>query len=105
MQVYPSVEYDFVPSELEVEVGTWLHFQWTGSDANPNGNAGGACGTCLWRCEATAVPARTVPTWSSCRAEMRMCHCPWNSLTAQGGSTSIADRKLRQPWHEASLAV
>lgn len=41
VQVYPSVEYDFVPSELSVEQGTLLHFQWTGSDANPNGNAGG----------------------------------------------------------------
>lgn len=36
------MEYDFVPSELSVEQGTLLHFQWTGSDANPNGNAGGA---------------------------------------------------------------
>ena len=42
VQVYPSVEYDFVPSELSVEQGTLLHFQWTGSDANPNGNAGGS---------------------------------------------------------------
>jgi len=40
VQVYPSVEYDFVPSELHVEQGTLLHFQWTGSDANNNGNAG-----------------------------------------------------------------
>eukprot|EP00438_Fugacium_kawagutii_P035569 Skav229233 [mRNA] locus=scaffold864:323070:323507:- [translate_table: standard] len=40
VQVYPSVEYDFVPSELSVEKGDILHFQWTGSDANPNGNAG-----------------------------------------------------------------
>eukprot|EP00438_Fugacium_kawagutii_P014091 Skav231794 [mRNA] locus=scaffold734:99355:104163:+ [translate_table: standard] len=46
VQVYPSVEYDFVPSELAVEQGTLLHFQWTGSDANPNGNAGnGRAGT------------------------------------------------------------
>lgn len=46
VQVYPSVEYDFVPSELSVEQGTMLHFQWTGSDANPNGNAGnGRAGT------------------------------------------------------------
>ena len=46
VQVYPSVEYDFVPPELEVEQGTLLHFQWTGSDANNNGNAGnGRAGT------------------------------------------------------------
>lgn len=40
VQVYPSVEYDFVPPDLTVEQGTFLHFQWVGSDANPQGNAG-----------------------------------------------------------------
>jgi hypothetical protein len=40
VQVYPSVEYDFVPPELTVEAGTYLHFQWTGSDANAKNNAG-----------------------------------------------------------------
>ncbi|CAE7704999.1 DD3-3, partial [Symbiodinium necroappetens] len=46
VQVYPSVEYDFVPQDLVVEQGTLLHFQWTGSDANNNGNAGnGRAGT------------------------------------------------------------
>ena len=40
LQVYPSVEYDFVPQDLTVETGDYLHFQWTGSDANPQGNTG-----------------------------------------------------------------
>mmetsp|Transcript_23115 Transcript_23115/g.63365 ORF Transcript_23115/g.63365 Transcript_23115/m.63365 type:complete len:1215 (+) Transcript_23115:341-3985(+) len=40
VQVYPAVEYDFVPNRLEVHEGDCVHFQWTGSDANPNGNAG-----------------------------------------------------------------
>eukprot|EP00930_Biecheleria_cincta_P029978 TRINITY_DN20799_c0_g1_i1.p1 TRINITY_DN20799_c0_g1~~TRINITY_DN20799_c0_g1_i1.p1 ORF type:complete len:1074 (-),score=168.99 TRINITY_DN20799_c0_g1_i1:1004-4225(-) len=40
VQVYPSVEYDFVPQELTVEQGAYLHIQWTGSDANAKGNAG-----------------------------------------------------------------
>lgn len=40
VQTYPSVEYDFVPPELSVDQGTYLHFQWAGSDANQNGNAG-----------------------------------------------------------------
>ena len=39
-QVYPAVEYDFVPNRLEVNEGDCIHFQWTGSDANPRGNAG-----------------------------------------------------------------
>ena len=34
------MEYDFVPQDLTVEAGDYLHFQWTGSDANAKGNAG-----------------------------------------------------------------
>jgi predicted ferric reductase len=40
VQVYPAVEYDFVPNRLEVNEGDCIHFQWAGSDANSNGNAG-----------------------------------------------------------------
>ena len=40
VQVYPSVEYDFVPANLEVSEGECVHFQWTGSDANQGGNDG-----------------------------------------------------------------
>ena len=46
VQVYPSVEYDFVPSELKIARNDYLHIQWTGSDANSQGNAGnGRTGT------------------------------------------------------------
>jgi len=34
VQVYPSVEYDFVPNVLEVNANDWVHIQWTGSDYN-----------------------------------------------------------------------
>lgn len=40
VQVYPAVEYDYVPNKLEIFEGECVHFQWTGSDANPRGNAG-----------------------------------------------------------------
>ena len=45
VQVYPAVEYDFVSRGLEGSQGTvsqfdYLHIQWCGSDANPQGNAG-----------------------------------------------------------------
>jgi hypothetical protein len=40
VQVYPAVEYDFVPESLYVRVGDYIHFQWTGCDTNPAGNAG-----------------------------------------------------------------
>jgi len=40
VQAYPAVEYDFVPENLYVRVGDYIHFQWTGCDTNPAGNAG-----------------------------------------------------------------
>eukprot|EP00276_Gloeochaete_wittrockiana_P013313 CAMPEP_0184332064 /NCGR_PEP_ID=MMETSP1089-20130417/1332_1 /TAXON_ID=38269 ORGANISM="Gloeochaete wittrockiana, Strain SAG46.84" /NCGR_SAMPLE_ID=MMETSP1089 /ASSEMBLY_ACC=CAM_ASM_000445 /LENGTH=605 /DNA_ID=CAMNT_0026655291 /DNA_START=151 /DNA_END=1968 /DNA_ORIENTATION=+ len=40
VQVYPAVEYDFVPGRLHLEVGDYVHFQWTGCDTNPAGNDG-----------------------------------------------------------------
>ncbi|KAG2381788.1 hypothetical protein C9374_006172 [Naegleria lovaniensis] len=36
VNVYPSVEYDFVPTDLEVNGDDLIHMQWTGSDYNPN---------------------------------------------------------------------
>jgi len=35
VQVYPSVEYDFVPNQLALGKDDMIHFQWTGSDYNP----------------------------------------------------------------------
>lgn len=35
VQVYPSVEYDFVPNALKLGQFDMIHFQWTGSDYNP----------------------------------------------------------------------
>jgi len=35
VQVYPSVEYDFVPNALALNLNDMIHFQWTGSDYNP----------------------------------------------------------------------
>lgn len=39
-QVRNCVEYDYVPKVLNAKVGDYIHFQWCGSDYNPNGNAG-----------------------------------------------------------------
>jgi len=36
VQCYPAVEYDFVPQELSVTRGEYIHFQWVGSDFNPS---------------------------------------------------------------------
>jgi len=45
-QVYPAVEYDFAPTKVKITQGDYIHFQWTGSDANDVNNAGnGRAGT------------------------------------------------------------
>lgn len=36
VEVYPAVEYDFVPNQLILNAGDYVHFQWTGCDTNPN---------------------------------------------------------------------
>lgn len=40
VQVYPGVEYDFVPNVALIKPGDYVHFQWTGSNTNPQGNDG-----------------------------------------------------------------
>jgi hypothetical protein len=40
VQVYPAVEYDFIPTQLTIRGGDFVHFQWTGSDFNPQNNDG-----------------------------------------------------------------
>ena len=40
VQVYPGVEYDFVPNRLTLPVDACVHIQWTGSNTNPQNNDG-----------------------------------------------------------------
>lgn len=40
VQAYPATEYDFVPEALHIYINDYIHFQWTGCDKNPAGNAG-----------------------------------------------------------------
>jgi len=40
IQTFPTLEYGFVPDVLYVQTGDYIHFQWTGCDTNPAGNAG-----------------------------------------------------------------
>ena len=44
VQVYPSVEYDFVPNMLSLSTKDMIHFQWTGSDYNPRRGCNDATG-------------------------------------------------------------
>lgn len=42
VQVFPSVEYDFVPNNLEMGTSNYVHIQWTGSNTNnPNNDGNG----------------------------------------------------------------
>jgi hypothetical protein len=40
VQTYPGTEYDFTPNQLNCKKDDYVHFQWTGSNTNPNNNAG-----------------------------------------------------------------
>jgi hypothetical protein len=45
-QVRNCIEYDFVPNNITITEDDYLHFQWLGSDYNPQGNDGeGRAGT------------------------------------------------------------
>jgi hypothetical protein len=44
VQVFPSVEYDFVPNSLALGTNDMVHFQWTGSDYNPRRGCNDAAG-------------------------------------------------------------
>lgn len=44
VQVYPSVEYDFVPNAVALSTNDMIHFQWTGSDYNPRRGCNDATG-------------------------------------------------------------
>jgi len=37
VQVYPAVEYDFVPNRLEMQPNSYVHIQWIGSNTTPAG--------------------------------------------------------------------
>jgi len=41
VQVYPSVEYDFIPTRLKITEDELMHVQWTGSNTHNNGGGGG----------------------------------------------------------------
>ncbi|XP_036355112.1 protein DD3-3-like [Octopus sinensis] len=42
VQVFPAVEYDFVPNNLEMDSEDLVHIQWTGSNTHNNRNNGNA---------------------------------------------------------------
>ena len=66
VQVYPGVEYDFTPSPLTINRNTYINFQWTGSNTNPNGNDGqGRAGTDRTNMVQITDPVLNVPRFYS----------------------------------------
>jgi len=62
VQTYPATEYDFTPQYLYTRVGDYIHFQWTGCDQNPAGNAGeGTDGTDRSNLVQITSPASSMP--------------------------------------------
>jgi len=45
VETFPATEYDFTPNHLIVNVGDYVHFQWTGCYTNPNYAGNGLSGT------------------------------------------------------------
>jgi len=41
VQTFPAVEYDFVPTNLNMNINDMVHLQWTGSNTHNNGNPAG----------------------------------------------------------------
>jgi hypothetical protein len=65
VQVYPGVEYDFVPNEALVAPGDYVHFQWTGSNTNPQGNDGeGVAGSDRSNIAQLREPSKVYPAHS-----------------------------------------
>jgi len=69
VETYPGTEYDYVPTYLYARVGDYIHFQWTGCDTNPAGNAGeGTDQTDRSNIVQISTPSSTYPvtdTWIS----------------------------------------
>jgi len=62
VQVYPATEYFFRPESLNIQNGDYIHFQWTGSNTNPDNNAGqGKQGTDRHNAISTRGPTYLIP--------------------------------------------
>jgi len=97
VQAYPATEYDFVPTYFFARQGDYIHFQWTGCDTNPAGNAGeGTQGTDrsnMVQITDTAASLPATDAWIAShtplfeRRELRL----WMSQLGQTGCLSYTD--------------
>jgi len=61
VQVYPAVEYDFIPRELVVTPTDYVHIAWTGSLSSPDGAGQGAANSDKNNLVCTASAGHSVP--------------------------------------------
>jgi predicted outer membrane repeat protein len=61
VQAYPSVEYDFSPTILEMNEDDLVHIQWEGSNTNPNSDGEGREGTDRSNIVPITVPGASIP--------------------------------------------
>mmetsp|Transcript_34124 Transcript_34124/g.96121 ORF Transcript_34124/g.96121 Transcript_34124/m.96121 type:complete len:622 (-) Transcript_34124:368-2233(-) len=66
VQVFPGVEYDFMPNILRVTTDDYIHVQFSGSNTNPNNNDGqGQNGSDRSNMAPTADNGRVYPEWAN----------------------------------------
>ncbi|CBY15670.1 unnamed protein product [Oikopleura dioica] len=61
VQAFPSVEYDFSPTILEMNRDDLVHIQWEGSNTNPNSDGEGREGTDRSNIVPITVPGASIP--------------------------------------------
>ncbi|CBY14070.1 unnamed protein product [Oikopleura dioica] len=61
VQAFPSVEYDFSPTILEMNRDDLVHIQWEGSNTNPNSDGEGRQGTDRSNIVPITVPGASIP--------------------------------------------
>ncbi|CAG5082369.1 Oidioi.mRNA.OKI2018_I69.PAR.g10109.t1.cds [Oikopleura dioica] len=61
VQAFPSVEYDFSPTILEMNQDDLVHIQWEGSNTNPNSDGEGRQGTDRSNIVPITVPGASIP--------------------------------------------
>jgi hypothetical protein len=61
VQTFPAVEYDFVPTHLDISSKDLVHFQWEGSNSQPDTEGQGRAQTDRSNIVSMGAPAANIP--------------------------------------------